>query len=84
MTDATDALYLYAQEHLFAIYLAQEEGYYVRLHREDEYEKRLRSLLDKESQKVLDDFLQTKTNLSLANERAAFQSGIQVALELFR
>ena len=40
--------------------------------------------LDKESQKVLDDFLQTKTNLSLANERAAFQSGIQVALELFR
>ena len=84
MTNAIDALYLYAQEHLFAIYLAQEEGYYVHLHREDEYEKRLRNLLDETGQKVLDDFLRTKVNLSLANERAAFQSGIQVALELSR
>lgn len=82
MTDAMDALYLYAQEHLFHMLLAQESNYYVRLHREDQYEQRLRAALDEAGQKILDDLIRTKVDLALSGERAAFQAGIRVALEL--
>lgn len=82
MSNSMETLYLYAQERPTAIYLAQEEGYYVRLHREDEYEKHLRALLDESGQKLLNDLLRTKINLSISNERAAFQSGFRTALEL--
>ena len=84
MTDAMDALYLYAQERLFHILLAQESSYYVRLHREDQYEQRLRAALDETGQKILDDLTRTKVDLALSGERAAFRAGFQIAMELGR
>lgn len=84
MTDAIDALYLYAREHLVRIFLAQEKGYYTRLRREDQDEQRLRAILDEQGQKILDDLIRTKINLALSDERVAFRAGIHIALELFR
>lgn len=84
MTDAMEALYMYAQECLFSTLLAQEKYYNVHLTREDKYEEQLRDILDEPGQEILDRLIKTKLDLTLSNERAAFQAGIRIALELNR
>ncbi len=84
MTDAMEALYVYAQEYLFSTLLAQEKGYNVHLTREEKYEEQLHDILDESGQKILDSLIKTKLNITLSNERAAFQAGIRIALELSR
>ena len=88
MTDAMEALYVYAQEYLFSTLLAQEKGYNVHLTREEKdeekYEEQLHDILDESGQKILDSLIKTKLNITLSNKRAAFQAGIRIALELSR
>jgi len=84
MNDAMDALYLYAQEQTFRLFLAQTEGYSVYRYREDEYAKRLRALLDGPGQKLLEDLLRTETSITGVESEAAFQAGFHAAFELFR
>lgn len=84
MTDAMEALYIYAQECLLSTFLAQENGYHARLVREDQYEEQLRNILDGPGQKMLDDLLDIKVSILLSENRAAFQAGYRSALELFR
>jgi len=82
MNDAMDALYLYAQENTFRLFLAQTEGYSI--YREDEYTKRLRALLDEPGQKLLDDLLRTETSITGLESESAFQAGFHTAFDLFR
>ncbi len=84
MTAAMEALYLYAQENTFRIYLAQVRSYPLEACREDRYTERLRVLLDEDGQTLLDDLLRTKENVSEAECAAAFQAGIHAAFELIR
>ncbi len=84
MTGPMEALYLYAQEHLFRFFLEQVEGYHVYLHREDQYTERLRALLDESGKKLLEDLSRAKLNILTAESEAAFQAGFRCAFELFR
>lgn len=84
MTDAMDALFLYAQEHRIRPLLDTEPEFsqvVLCLERQD---KSFRALLDKETETCFEKFLSEQALLDLFNERAAFRAGFQIALELER
>lgn len=84
MTDAMDALFLYAQEHRIRPLLDAEPEFYNVVTCMERQDNSLRALLDKTAEERFDKFLDEQAILDLLNERAAFRAGFQIAMELNR
>ena len=84
MNDVMEALFQYAQEHMIHALLYQEREYAgVRLCAEKQEEAFL-TLLDDAAQKRYDAMRDEQNLLSTFYERALFQAGFQLAIELSR
>ncbi len=82
MTDAMDALFLYAQEHRIRPLLDEEPEFYSVVTCMERQDKSLRALLDEATKERFDKFLDEQALLDLFSERAAFRAGFQIAMEL--
>lgn len=82
MTDAMDALFLYAQEHLIRSLLDTEPEFDNVVSCLERQDKSFRALLDQATEERFDKFLSEQALLDLFNERAAFRAGFQIAMEL--
>ena len=83
MTDAMEALFLHAQEHLVRPLLDEEPEFSSVASCLDRQEKSFRALLDEEIETRFDKYLSEQTLFNLLNERAVFCAGFRLALELF-
>lgn len=84
MTEAMQALFLYAQEHMVCSLLSQEHEY-TNVHLcVEKQEKAFRALLDEKAQNRFDDLLDEQNLLSFFYGRALFRAGFQIAMELSR
>lgn len=84
MTDAMDALFLYAQEHLIRPLLETEPDFRRTVACVERQDKSFRALLDKAAEERFDKFLSEQALLDLLTERAAFRAGFRTALALSR
>ena len=84
MTDAMDALFLYAQEHRIRPLLNMEPEFSHVVSCLERQDKSFRALLDEETETRFEKFLSEQALLDLFSERAAFCAGFQIAMELGR
>lgn len=84
MTDAMDALFLYAQERLIRSLLDTEPEFNNVVSCLERQDNSFRALLDQEIEERFDKLLAEKALLDLFSERAAFRAGFQIAMELSR
>ncbi len=84
MTDAMQALFLYAQEHMVRSLLCQEHEYDNAHLSAEKQEEAFRTLLDETAQKCFDDLQDEQNLLSFFYGRALFRAGFQIAMELSR
>ena len=84
MTGAMSVLFSYAQEFLETPLLLSEPEYANVQHCANEQEKRLRSMLNEEAQKCLENFLNEQNLLLFFENQAMFRAGFRLAMELFR
>ena len=82
MTDAMEALFLYAQEYLLRSLLDDDPEFYAAISSLEQQESSFRALLDGEMEERFQKFLTEQSRLNLINERAIFRAGFQVAMEL--
>lgn len=82
MTDAMDALFLYAQEHRIRPLLNMEPEFIHVVSCLERQDKSFRTLLDEATKERFDKFLDEQALLDLFNERVAFRAGFQIAMEL--
>ena len=84
MTDLMEALYVYAQEHGMAAFLAQETEYEHCEQCAQAQEDKLRAVLNPEESANLKALLDERDLQLFIRERAAFSAGFRLALELTR
>lgn len=84
MTDAMDALFLYAQERLMRALLEEEPEFHSVASCLEQQDSSFRALLDGETERRFQKFLDEQALFNLFNERAAFRAGFQLAIELGR
>lgn len=84
MTDAMEALFLYAQEHRIRPLLDKEPEFYSVVTCMERQGKSFRALLDETTEERFDKFLTEEALFDLLSERAAFRAGFQLAMELNR
>lgn len=84
MTDAMQALFLYAQEHLIRSLLDTEPEFDNVVSCVERQDNSFRALLDQATEERFDTFLAEQALLDLLNERAAFHAGFKIAMELGR
>ena len=84
MTDAMQALFLYAQEHLIRSLLDAEPEFNNVVSCVERQDTSFRALLDQTTEERFDKFLAEESLLDLLNEQAAFRAGFQIAMELSR
>lgn len=84
MTDAMEALFLYAQEHLIRSLLDAEPELNNVVSCVERQDNSFRALLDQATEELFDKFLAEEALLDLLSERAAFRAGFQIAMELGR
>lgn len=84
MTDAMQALFNYAQEHMVRSLLSQEHEYANVQLCVEEQAKALRALLNEKEQKRFHDLLDEQDLLTFLYGRALFRAGFQLAVELGR
>lgn len=82
MTNAMQALFLYAQEHLIRSLLDAEPEFNSVVSCVERQDNSFRALLDQTAEERFDKFLAEEALLALLNERAAFRAGFQIAMEL--
>lgn len=84
MTDAMEALFNYAQEHLTRALLEEEPEFHSVASCLERQDSSFRTLLDEETERRFQKFLDEQALFNLFNERAAFRAGFQLAMELGR
>lgn len=84
MTDAIEALFLFAQENRIRPLLELEPEFHHVISCLERQDKSFRALLDEESEGRFEKFLSEQALLDLFSERAAFRAGFQIAMELSR
>ena len=84
MTTLMEILYSYAQDHEVEALLAQDDEYKESVRCTQKQEARLRALLDKASEDILNEFLDEQKLLQFKEEEAHFRAGFQIALALMR
>lgn len=84
MSDAMEALFLYAQERLVRALLEEEPEFHSVVSCLERQDCSFRALLDKETEQRFQKFLDEQALFNLFNERAAFRAGFQLAMELGR
>ena len=84
MTDATEVLFCYAQEHMIHSLLHQEHEYANIRHCAEKQEETFLALLDDAAQKHYEHLQKEQNLLSFLYERAMFRAGFQLAMELCR
>ena len=82
MTDAMQALFLYAQEHMVCSLLSQEREYANAGLCVEKQEEAFRALLDETTRERFDNLLDEQNLLSSFYGRALFRAGFQIAMEL--
>ena len=84
MTALMEILYCYAQDHEVEALLALDDEYKECARCTRKQEARLRASLDKESEGILNEFLDEQKLLQFKEEEAHFRAGFRMALELTR
>lgn len=84
MTDAMEALFLFAQENRIRPLLDTEPEFHNIVTCLERQEKSFRALLDGESEGRFEKFLDEQALFDQLNERAAFRAEFQIAMELSR
>lgn len=84
MTDAMEALFLYAQEHMVASLLRQEQEYASVRRCVEKRQEAFSASLNNSAQERFDDLLDEQNLLSAFYGRALFRAGFQLAMELGR
>ncbi len=84
MTNAMEALFLYAQERMVRPLLDEEPEFYSVISCLERQESSLRALLDEETERRFQQFLEEQALFDLLNERAVFHAGFRLAIELTR
>ena len=84
MSDTMEVLYAYAQEHLFPVYLCQDEIYEASDLCAQRQTELVRTALAQRDQIHLTDLLDELELTQFARDRAAFQAGFHLAAELTR
>lgn len=84
MTELTETLYIYAQSHAVAAFLAQNAEYERCVQCAQTQEAGLREVLGADEAARLKALLDERDLLLFIQERAAFFAGFQMALELVR
>ena len=82
MTNSMEALFGYAQKHLFLGYLCQDEAYAASDRCAEQQEELVRAALAEKEQVHLKNLLNELEATQAARDRAAFLCGFHLALEL--
>lgn len=82
MTDAMEVLFDYAQKRLLPGYLCRDEAYAAGIRCAEKQEELLRAALAERNQTHLNTLLDELEITRFARDRAAFQCGFHLALEL--